>query len=475
MKPLLPATPSYTPLCSPTPRRSPFHHPAAPAPVHSLRPGHASITMAPFRPRLTIGTTDINYGYPTPAQSPEPSNGEVTCWLLDTRTLWPGDNIISAKGAQEALSLITIAEQNAIKGKMFVQDARMSLASALLKRAYVSKMLNIPWKHVKFGRKDDAKHGKPIAVDLAGRPIGGIDFNVSHQGGLVTLIGYTADNNHCHTPSGMVYGLISPTTKNEVEVGADIVCVNERDDYRTIDTEGLDGWVDIYDFVFSPEERWSMKYDVDYVTLLDGTTLDRDEIGRHDRCISRNKNISLVRPDGKDVAFNSEQIIEAKLRRFYTYFCYKEAYIKLSGEALLAPWLKELEFANVRSPRPGTQARCSTHGTWGERVDDVEVSLYGKPVGDVKMQIQAFEENFMLSAAIQGEIKGLKIPNFQSIDLQNDVLAQAHLAKNQPEIPSLMKTGDDVRSTSLDRDWSTTMSPNRNPYRHSAEVPLCLM
>ena len=220
-----------------------------------------------------------------------------------------------------------------------------------------------------------------------------------------------------------------------------------------------------------------MKYDVDYVTLLDGTTLEGGEIGRHDRCISRNKDISLTRPDGNEVSFSSEQIIEAKLRRFYTYFCYKEAYIKLSGEALLAPWLKELEFANVRSPQPGTQARCSTHGTWGERVDDVEVSLHGKPVGDVKMQIQAFEENFMLSAAIQGEIKGLKIPNFVSVDLHNDVLSQAGLAsKNQPEVPSLMKTGDDL-STSLDnnRDWSTTMSPNRNPYRHSAEVPLCLM
>ena len=429
-----------------------------------------------FRPQLTIGTTNINYGYPTPAQSPEPSNGSVTCWLLDTRTLWPGDNIISAKGAQQALSLISIAEQNTIKGKMFVQDARMSLASALLKRAFISKSLNIPWKHVKLGRKDDAKHGKPIAVDLAGRPIGGIDFNVSHQGGLVTLIGYVAAANSCHTPSAMVYGLISPTTQVEVDVGADIVCVNERDDYRTIDTEGLDAWVDIYDGIFSAEERWSMKYDVDYVTLLDGTTLERDEIGRHDRCTSRDKEISLNTPSRGNVTFSSEQILESKLRRFYTHFCYKEAYIKLSGEALLAPWLTDLEFDNVRSPRHGTQPRCSTRGVWGERVNDVDVSLYGKPVSDVKMNIQAYEENFMFSFAIQGEISGLKIPSTQTLDLYADVLSQAGVSKatvDRPPAITMRTTGGMTHTTPMDRDFA--MSPKANPYRYSAEVPLCLM
>jgi len=185
-----------------------------------------------------------------------------------------------------------------------------------------------------------------------------------------------------------------------------------------------------------------MKYDVDYVTLLDGTTLNSDDIGRHDRCIQRNKNISLTTPAGKDVSFSSDLLVDAKLRRFYTYFCYKEAYIKLAGEALLAPWLKQLEFFNVRSPKPGVPARCSTAGQWGEEVDDVEVHMNGTEVDDVKMKIQSFEENFMLSTAIQGEVAGMKVPSFRKLDLKTDILAYAH--KHMSTSPS---------------DYSLQMSP----------------
>jgi 4'-phosphopantetheinyl transferase len=168
-----------------------------------------------------------------------------------------------------------------------------------------------------------------------------------------------------------------------------------------------------------------MKYEVDYVTLLDGTTLTREELGRHDRCMQRNKQISLTTPSGRDVTFNSDLVVDAKLRRFYTYFCYKEAYIKLAGEALLAPWLKQLEFFGVRSPKPGVVARCSTHGQWGEEVDDVEVHMNGQEVMDVKMKIQAFEECFMISTAIQGQIAGLKVPGFTKLDLGVDIMAHA--------------------------------------------------
>jgi len=370
--------------------------------------------------------------------------GQLSCWLLDTRSLWPGTSIWSAPGAAEALSLVSMAEQKAISTKMFIQDARMSLGSALLKRLFISKTLDIPWKEVTLARKGDPKHGKPCAVDAVGRPIDGIDFNVSHQAGLVALIGWNGKKRHEYNADGRIQGCFSPGANYEpdVMVGVDIVCVNERDDYRTIDAEGLDGWVDIYDFVFSDEERWSMKYDVDYVTLLDGTTLNSDDIGRHDRCIQRNKNISLTTPAGKDVSFSSDLLVDAKLRRFYTYFCYKEAYIKLAGEALLAPWLKQLEFFNVRSPKPGVPARCNTAGQWGEEVDDVEVHMNGTEVDDVKMKIQSFEENFMLSTAIQGEVAGMKVPSFRKLDLKTDILAYAH--KHMSTSPS---------------DYSLQMSP----------------
>lgn len=356
-----------------------------------------------------------------------PVGGEVTTWLLDTRSLWPGENIQSAQGGAEALSLISVPEQNTVTSKMFVADAKMSLGSALLKRLFVSKTLGIPWKDVHYARKGDKKHGKPCAVDEVGRPIDGIDFNVSHQAGLVALIGWDGRRRHRFTPSGNIQGVLPSNARSDnVMVGVDIVCVNERDSAAvTIDTEGFDGWVDIYDSVFSDEERWSMKYDIDYMTLYDGTILDRADLGRHDRCIERNKHLSFTTPAGRAVSFSSELLIDAKLRRFYTYFCYKEAYIKLAGEALLAPWLKQLEFFNVRSPLPGTVARCSTLGTWGEEVDDVEVRMHGRAVDDVKMKIQAFEEDFMFSVAIQGPVQQLRIPAFTKVSLEKDVLAYA--------------------------------------------------
>lgn len=358
---------------------------------------------------------------------PAPDHGEITCWLVDTRSLWPGKDIWSAPGAAEAMSLISMQEQKAISTKMFIQDARMSLASALIKRLYISKTLDIPWKDVALSRKGDQKHGKPCAVDAKGRPIEGIDFNVSHQAGLVALIGWKGNARHKYNAEGMIEGsLISPvreTFESDVMVGVDIVCVNERDDYRTVDAEGMDGWVDIYDFVFSDEERWSMKYDVDYVPLKDGSILSKEDLGRHDRCIQRHKNIALRTQAGKEISFNSNELIDAKLRRFYTYFCYKEAYIKLAGEALLAPWLKHLEFNNVRSPKPKPDSAPSK---WGEEVDDVEVLMNKSSVDDVRMKIVAFEKNIMLSTAIQGNVENMKVPAFTMVDLRRDILSYAH-------------------------------------------------
>lgn len=355
-------------------------------------------------------------------------DGDLVCWLLDTRAMWEGARITDVPHAVEAMAHISYEEQKIVKSKMFIADAKMSLGSALLKRLFVSKTLGIPWKDVCLGRKGHKKHGKPCAVDDLGRVLDGIDFNVSHQNGLVALVGWDGRKYHDYSPHNQIMNVMSPTPpQDSIMVGVDIVSVNERDTAaNTIDSEGFDGWVDIYDYVFSDTERWEMKYDVDKVVLLDGTTVTREELGRHDRCISRHCDLECITQGGRRVSFSSELLIEAKLRRFYTYFCYKEAYIKLAGEALLAPWLRQLEFCNVRSPRPGTVARCSTHGTWGEEVDDVEVRMHGRTVTNVRMKIQAFEEEFMISTAVQGNhIANLHVPAFRKLDIDRDILAFA--------------------------------------------------
>ena len=119
-----------------------------------------------------------------------------------------------------------------------MQDAKNSLASALLKRAFIAKAFRVPWSSIKFSRKGDPVHGKPC-YGFPNGSIPAVDFNISHQAEFVALIG---------------------TTKKGVDVGVDITCVNERNDYRHIDQDGFDGFVDIYDEVFSQQELWDIKY-----------------------------------------------------------------------------------------------------------------------------------------------------------------------------------------------------------------------
>ena len=316
-------------------------------------------------------------------------------------------------------------EREHITRKHFIADARLSLGSALLKRLFVSQSLHIPFSAITFARKGDPRHGKPAAT-LPNGAFAPVDFNVSHQAGLVTLVGWVPEHlratrmNSAFTPTPR-----QPTASEALHVGVDIVCVHERDDYRTIDQEGFDGWVDIYEEIFSDAERWDMKFNIDELTLLDGTTLNGHDLGRADRCLRRDVELSAIDPNtGRQVTFSSDILLDAKLRRFYAFFCYKEAYIKLEGEALLAPWLKELELQNVRSPHPGTVPRCSTHGVWGGKVEDVEVHFRGKPVHDVKMAIQAYEENYMIATAVKGP-KLPVVPAFTRLDLENDVMIQA--------------------------------------------------
>ncbi|KAJ4356993.1 hypothetical protein N0V95_002865 [Ascochyta clinopodiicola] len=287
----------------------------------------------------------------------------------------------------------------------------MSLASALLKRLFVHRTLGIPWRDIRFGRKRDPKHGKPCA--LLPPPLHGpapVEFNVSHQAGLVVLVG-------------------CKTEELDAELGVDIVCVNERNEGTMIESEGFEAWVDVYAEIFSHEETFDMKYNAPSFPLLDGTTVTSEMLGRHDRCCSKGKELSITLPDGSKRTFSSDLLIDAKLRRFFTFWCYKEAYIKLDGEALLATWIPQLEFKHVRAPTPGTPARCSTHGVWGERVSDAEVWFKHSRMGECRIEIQAFDENFMIGVAAKerrwgSEDAGLPevLTDFKGLHLEEDVM-----------------------------------------------------
>lgn len=276
--------------------------------------------------------------------------------------------LIRSTQAPEALALLSSDEQDKASKYYFIRDAKLSLGSSLLKRLFAVKVFRTPWSEARFSRLGDPKHGKPC-LEHSRRP-GGIeaeDFNVSHQAGLVALAG-------CVNIKALF--------------GVDIVCVNERNDSRIIASEGFNAYVDMHAEVFSEADLIAMKGPLSS---------------------SASTSTETVTQSGKD----------ARLVRFYAYWCLKEAYIKLEGEALLAPWLKEVEFKNVRCPEPPSGVE-----KWGEKVDDIEVWREGVKVEDVRMVLQAFQDNYMIGTAIKSDIEEeyRKIdPTYTILDPEEDI------------------------------------------------------
>jgi 4'-phosphopantetheinyl transferase len=304
----------------------------------------------------------------------------------------------------------------------------MSLASALLKRAYIAKATGIAWADIKFRRRGNAVHGTtPLSSNITTStdiPIGKpcwdppkylpgngskwpqLDFNVSHQAGLATLVGVCVKGGDSNNEG-----------EDEVLVGCDIVSPNERPDMAAINASDFEDYTSTYGAIFSQDELFDITYNVPSgaVTLLSGERLSSETLGRLDRTIVSDENLSVTLPNGRTEEFSSDLIIDAKLRQFYTFFCLKEAYIKLVGEGLLAPWIKDCEFRQVHPPTAGTAARCSTSGSWGGKVtggrasikaanakynnltispddEEIEIWLHGEEIHDVITEVQAFEE-----------------------------------------------------------------------------------
>lgn len=106
-------------------------------------------------------------------------------------------------------------------------------------------------------------------------------------------------------------------------------------------------------------------------------------------------------------AFASEaDAVKGALRLFYTFWALKEAYIKMTGEALLAPWLRELEFTDVVAPVPapaaGPWSGSGSGSGWSTPYTGVRTWLYGREVEDVRVEVVAFEEEYIVATAARG-------------------------------------------------------------------------
>ncbi|EXJ90767.1 hypothetical protein A1O1_03871 [Capronia coronata CBS 617.96] len=384
-------------------------------------------------------------------------------YYIDTRPLVPIPSNTKSTQPLPLLSTLQYSDQEAVTRFIRPADRFMSLASALLKYTFIHRRAKIPWSRVQVSRTPHP-HRRPYWTPLedwkapvegdSGSRIGGLEFNVSHQAGLIAIVGCSTPTAQLPTPHTHVApgssassdsyeqldltGHRTPTlTPNEVRLGVDIACTNE--DKRTpqdmTTQEKFDEWVDIFAEMFSDRERWNMRH-----APIPVPVVEREEGECWD-----SEGSSVDTANGTPLQDRDARLINLKLRRFYAYWSLKEAYIKMVGEGLLADWLRELEFLNVVAPpepahhhpsrdHTPTHSSARTSSVAPKHLPNVQANnnahlyppelrhqnearkwtppdkaergmtalLHGKKVEDVDIELVAYDEDFMVSTAMRG-------------------------------------------------------------------------
>ncbi|KAL4958589.1 hypothetical protein BDW69DRAFT_153905 [Aspergillus filifer] len=287
----------------------------------------------------------------------------LTRWYIDTRPLTTSTNSLPL------LSTLREPDQTAVQKFYHLKDRHMSLASNLLKYFFIHRTARVPWSEIVISRTPDP-HRRPFYIHPKTRIEGGggevvevepinIEFNVSHQASMAALAGTIIP-----PASATEQVQAEAKAKAKPEVGIDITCVNERvgrnNEARTLDS--LREYIDIFAEVFSAKEIAAMK-------------------ALH----------------GVPCSISSQDVVDYGYRLFFTYWALKEAYIKMTGEALLAPWLRELEFGNVVAP-----AKESGEGVFGEPYKGVKTTLRGDVMDDVRVEVVALEDDYLFATAARG-------------------------------------------------------------------------
>ncbi|KAK4136911.1 4'-phosphopantetheinyl transferase [Trichocladium antarcticum] len=282
--------------------------------------------------------------------------------------------------ASRALSLLPPAERAACLRYYHLRDAKMALASALLKHYAVARLAAVPWDATAIGR--DART-KPVYVDPAtGRAP--VAFNVTHQAGVVALVAVAGYRPRRH---GHGHGAVGKDAGEEeeeaVQVGVDLVCTSERRDrdQAMLRADGWSAFVDMHGDVFAPREVGYLKH----------------------RVLSAVPGLVAAAGSGDGGAVTGEQIADGKLRAFYALWALREAYVKLTGEALLAEWLGELEFREFRPPRPtaGWDVPADEGDEAAQVVRRMDIWFRGVKVEDVNMCLRAMGPDYMIATAVR--------------------------------------------------------------------------
>ncbi|RSM05581.1 hypothetical protein CDV31_009511 [Fusarium ambrosium] len=247
------------------------------------------------------------------------------------RPLWP--SAANTKDlntvASRALSLLTEKERASVLRYYHVRDAKLALASALVKRYAISRFCGVPWSSAE--------------------------------------VPATLEQNPCSAGLAVLFAVHNPP--KGLAVGVDVVCPTERRtrDLGTLAGEGWNSFVDMHAEVFGLGEVTALK---------------------------------KINP-GADVAER-----DRALRYFYALWCLREAYVKMTGEALLASWLRDLEMRGFAPPEDMTGPQ--------------EVWFNGEEVKDVDIKLVSLLGEYMISTAVRrGENgEGVEVGDFKMLDIE---------------------------------------------------------
>lgn len=253
----------------------------------------------------------------------------------------------------------------------------MAIGSALLKHYTIAKLTNshppLRWSQTKISGN---KFKKPVYIDPAtGRQP--VVFNVSHQNGLVVIV---AVGGYGHQDGN------SQGEEEVVQVGVDIVSPAERRDRdmaRAQTTAGWHGFIDDFVTVCSPREIAYLKHYVPTPAAV----------------------AAILGGDGPRAGTEAEQKADAKLRVFYTLWALREAFLKMTGEALAAEWMQELRFVEVRPPQPGREMQGEREEEGeeerGEVIRNIDVRFKGQRIEDVNICLRSMGPDFMIATAVR--------------------------------------------------------------------------
>lgn len=286
------------------------------------------------------------------------------------------------------ISTLRQEDQDSVRRFYHFADQRMALASHLLKYRFIHHTARVPWSEVVITRTP-APHKRPMFVSPPSHPA--VEFNVSHQAGLVALLGCSVPSAASSVP--FVISTSEPSPRRP-QLGIDIT---------------------------SPTEIYARRKEAPQTEVAFAEHASHFDSAFSDRELAEIQYHPIPMPPFAEAS--ERDFVAAKMRRFSAFWALKEAFVKMTGEALVAEWLRELEFANVVAPE------VREEGSWTEPTaieKDFEVRLRREKAEGVSMALRALGADWIVATCVRG-LDGYEEGSLApvAIDLERDVRACA--------------------------------------------------